>query len=78
MFIFKVAVICKCNTSADLIECIEGGTYSREEALVYASVGFDARFGLSLDRVLLPDGWIQVTSRGQSCTTYEVFEKKVI
>ena len=46
----------QCNTSADLIECIEGGTYSREEALVHASIGFDARFGLNLDSVLLPDG----------------------
>ena len=63
-FIFKEAIICKCNTSADLIECIEGGTYSREEALVHASVGFDARFGLRLDRVLLPDDWIQVTPYG--------------
>ena len=48
MFQFKISVFLQCNTSADLIKCIEGGTYSREEALVHASVGFDARFVLIL------------------------------
>ena len=34
----------QCDTSSDLIGCIERGTYSREEALVHASVGFDTRW----------------------------------
>ena len=60
----------QCNTSADLIKCIEGGTYSREEALVHASVGFDARFGLSLDPVLLPGGLDDLVDDGVQVTSY--------
>ena len=33
----------QCNSSVDLVRCIEESTYSRDEALVHASVGFDAR-----------------------------------
>ena len=70
MFQFKIAVFLQCNTSADLIKCIEGGTYSREEALVHASVGFDARFGLSLDPVLLPGGLGDLVDDGVQVTSY--------
>ena len=43
----------QCNTSGDLLGCIEGGTYSRDDALVHASVGFDARSGLMVLQLLL-------------------------
>ena len=65
MFQFKIAVFLQCNTSAGLVKCIEGGTYSREEALVHASVGFDARFEPGGLDDFVHDG-VQVTSYGGS------------